>query len=42
LKKAIGMALIDSNSDLDTLEISVHSNMRKIRVIPKPFYKKQK
>ncbi|MDR3274889.1 MAG: glycine cleavage system aminomethyltransferase GcvT [Endomicrobium sp.] len=42
LKKAIGMALIDSNTAADELEVEIHNNRRKIKVVDKPFYKIQK
>ncbi len=42
LKKAIGMALIDADVQSDNLEAIVHNNKRKIKIVPKPFYKRQK
>ncbi|MDR3071236.1 MAG: glycine cleavage system aminomethyltransferase GcvT [Endomicrobium sp.] len=42
LKKSIGMALIDANVNLNGLEIMVRDNRRKIKVVTKPFYKRQK
>jgi glycine cleavage system T protein len=42
LKKAIGMALIDADAVTDELEVEIHNNRRKIKAVPKPFYKKQK
>ncbi|MDR3125051.1 MAG: glycine cleavage system aminomethyltransferase GcvT [Endomicrobium sp.] len=41
LKKAIGLALIDSNVTSKELEVVLYNNSsRKIRIVPKPFYKK--
>ena len=42
LKKAIGMALIESDVQSDNLEVAIHNNSRKIKIVPKPFYKRQK
>jgi glycine cleavage system T protein len=42
LKKAIGMALIDADAGTDELEVEIHNRRRKIKPVPKPFYKKQK
>jgi glycine cleavage system T protein len=42
LKKAIGMALIDADVDSNNLEVLIHNNKRKIKIVPKPFYKRQK
>ncbi|MDR2437700.1 MAG: glycine cleavage system aminomethyltransferase GcvT [Endomicrobium sp.] len=39
-KKAIGMALIDLNVQSDNLEVAIHNNRRKLRIVPKPFYKR--
>jgi aminomethyltransferase len=41
-KKAIGMALIESDVQSDNLEVAIHNNRRKIKIVPKPFYKRQK
>jgi aminomethyltransferase len=41
-KKAIGMALIESDIQSDNLEVAIHNNRRKIKIVPKPFYKRQK
>ncbi|MDR2399973.1 MAG: hypothetical protein LBD61_06070 [Endomicrobium sp.] len=41
-KKAIGMALIDADVDSSDLEVLIHNNKRKIKIVPKPFYKRQK
>ncbi|MDR1244873.1 MAG: glycine cleavage system aminomethyltransferase GcvT [Endomicrobium sp.] len=41
-KKAIGMALIESDVQSDNLEVTIHNNSRKIKIVPKPFYKRQK
>ncbi|MDR1259960.1 MAG: glycine cleavage system aminomethyltransferase GcvT [Endomicrobium sp.] len=40
LKKAIGMALIDSNVTIDELEVKIYNSMRKIKIVDKPFYKR--
>jgi aminomethyltransferase len=40
-KKAIGMALIESDVQSDSLEVAIHNNRRKIKIVPKPFYKRQ-
>ena len=42
LKRAIGMALIESDVQSDNLEVAIHNNRRKIKIVPKPFYKRQK
>jgi glycine cleavage system T protein len=42
LKKAIGMALIDADAGTDELEVKIRNNRRKIKIVPKPFYKRQK
>ncbi|MCA6079652.1 MAG: glycine cleavage system aminomethyltransferase GcvT [Endomicrobium sp.] len=42
LKKAIGMALIEANAETEELEIEIHNNRRKVKTVPKPFYKRQK
>ncbi|MDR0800584.1 MAG: hypothetical protein LBN01_03535 [Endomicrobium sp.] len=36
------MALIDADADTDELEVEIHNNRRKIKTVPKPFYKRQK
>jgi aminomethyltransferase len=41
-KKAIGMALIESDVQSDNLEVAIHNNRRKIKIVSKPFYKRQK
>jgi glycine cleavage system T protein len=41
-KKAIGMALVDANSELSKLKVKIYNDKRKIKVIGKPFYKRQK
>ncbi|MDR0617242.1 MAG: glycine cleavage system aminomethyltransferase GcvT [Endomicrobium sp.] len=41
LKKAIGLALIDSNVPSEELEVVLYNNSsRKIKIVPQPFYKK--
>lgn len=43
LKKAIGMALIDYNAGENCeIKVNVHNNLRNIKVVPKPFYKRGK
>ncbi len=42
LKKAIGMALVDVTADTENLEAEIHNNRRKIKEVPKPFYKRAK
>ncbi|MDR1433699.1 glycine cleavage system aminomethyltransferase GcvT [Candidatus Endomicrobiellum devescovinae] len=42
LKRAIGMALIESDVQSDNLEVAIHNNRRKIKIVQKPFYKRQK
>jgi aminomethyltransferase len=42
LKKAIGMALVDSNAGEEGLEAEIHGNRRKIKVVEKPFYKRKR
>ena len=42
-KKAIGMALIDVSTDESLpIQIKVHNNLRNIKIVPKPFYKRAK
>jgi aminomethyltransferase len=41
-KKAIGLALVDSAFTGEEFDVSVHSNMRKAKVVQKPFYKRTK
>ncbi len=42
-KKAIGMALIDINTEeTSPLQVKVHNNLRNINIVPKPFYKRKK
>ncbi|MDR1401160.1 MAG: glycine cleavage system aminomethyltransferase GcvT [Endomicrobium sp.] len=42
-KKAIGMALIDADSDIKSgkLEVGIHNNRREIKIFIKPLYKKK-
>ena len=41
LKKAIGMALIDFSADeTSAIQVKVHNNLRNIKTVPKPFYKR--
>jgi glycine cleavage system T protein len=44
LKKAIGMMLIDADTDVKSgkLEVEIHNNRRKIKALTKPLYKKSK
>lgn len=42
LKKAIGMALTDAEVDAGELGVEIYNNRRKIKTIPKSFYKEQK
>jgi aminomethyltransferase len=42
LKKAIGMALIESDVQSGGLEVVIHNNRRKVKIVTKPFYKRQK
>lgn len=42
LKKAIGMALVDAEIEAVELEAEIHNNRRKIKEVPKPFYKRAK
>ncbi|MDR1196086.1 MAG: glycine cleavage system aminomethyltransferase GcvT [Endomicrobium sp.] len=42
LKKAIGLALIDSDICVNEIEIEIHNNRRKAAVVNKPFYKRVK
>jgi len=39
-KKAIGMALIDVDSRTGGLKVEIHNNRREIKVVEKPFYKR--
>ncbi|MDR3256198.1 MAG: glycine cleavage system aminomethyltransferase GcvT [Endomicrobium sp.] len=41
-KKAIGMALVDADIQSDNLEVVIYNNKRKIKIVSKPFYKRQK
>jgi len=42
-KKAIGLALVDFNTDENKqLQISIHNNMRNIKIVQKPFYRRGK
>ncbi|MDR0978329.1 MAG: glycine cleavage system aminomethyltransferase GcvT [Endomicrobium sp.] len=42
-KKALGMALIESGIEYyDELEVLIHNKKRKIKIVQKPFYKRQK
>jgi glycine cleavage system T protein len=41
-KKAIGMALVDASSEFSKLEVKIYNDKREIKVIEKPFYKRQK
>ncbi|MCL2484835.1 MAG: glycine cleavage system aminomethyltransferase GcvT [Endomicrobia bacterium] len=41
-KKAIGLALIDSDAVNGDLEVEIHGNKRKINIVEKPIYKRQK
>lgn len=43
LKKAIGMALIDFNIDVNSnIKVKVHNNLRDVEIVAKPFYKRTK
>jgi glycine cleavage system T protein len=42
LKKAMGMALIESDVKSGDLEVVIHNNRRKVKIVTKPFYKRQK
>jgi len=39
-KKAVGMALIDADSETGRLKVEIHSSRREIKVVEKPFYKR--
>ncbi|MFA7074506.1 MAG: glycine cleavage system aminomethyltransferase GcvT [Endomicrobiaceae bacterium] len=42
-KKAIGLALVDYGvNESDEIKVKVHNNLRNIKVVPKPFYKRNK
>jgi len=41
-KKSIGMALLDINSEFGELKVKIYNDKREIKVIEKPFYKRQK
>ncbi|MCL2390266.1 MAG: glycine cleavage system aminomethyltransferase GcvT [Endomicrobia bacterium] len=41
-KKAIGMALVESGANNGELEVEIHGNRRKVKVLDKPIYKRQK
>jgi glycine cleavage system T protein len=41
LTKAIGIALVNSDAELNKLEVVIHNHRRKIYTVSKPFYKKQ-
>jgi len=42
LKKSIGMALVESTCTSNILEVEIRNSMRKINVVSKPFYKRNK
>ncbi|MDR1942115.1 MAG: glycine cleavage system aminomethyltransferase GcvT [Endomicrobium sp.] len=42
LKKAVGMALVESETGAESLEVEIRNNKRKIQAVEKPFYKRQK
>ncbi|MFA7674765.1 MAG: glycine cleavage system aminomethyltransferase GcvT [Endomicrobiia bacterium] len=43
LKKAIGLALIDYNTnETSEIKVKVHNNLRNIKIVSKPFYKRTK
>jgi glycine cleavage system T protein len=42
LQKAIGMVLIESDIQSDNLEVAIRNNRRKVKIVQKPFYKRQK